>query len=147
MAGMVPFFGGATKSGCPAFSWDILDATAIVLKLGHDWVNLYLFCYSMSTMYIHATAASAYKYREKPEERNARATALAISSPFPRRFMGTRLRIAPANSSTPSLVMPRFPKIGVAIGPGLTAFTRIPRPTSSAAATRTKERSAALLAA
>lgn len=31
-------------------------------------------------------------------------------------------------------------------GPGLTALTRIPRPTSSAAATRTRDRTAALLA-
>src|SRR5260370_37331668 len=38
------------------------------------------------------------------------------------------------------------PRIGVAIGPGLTAFTRMPCPTSSAAITRVNERTAALLA-
>src|SRR5579864_3762653 len=39
-----------------------------------------------------------------------------------------------------------LPENWAAIGPGLTAFPRIPRPTSSVAATRTRERSAALLA-
>ena len=39
-----------------------------------------------------------------------------------------------------------FRKIGVTIGPGATALTRMPRPTSSAAAVLARERSAALVA-
>src|SRR6266487_1450118 len=41
---------------------------------------------------------------------------------------------------------PVLPKIGVTIGPGATVFTRMPRPASSAAAVRAKERSAAFVA-
>jgi hypothetical protein len=40
------------------------------------------------------------------------------------------------NSSTTSCGNPVRPKIGVTIGPGATAFTRIPRPTNSAALVR-----------
>ncbi len=42
---------------------------------------------------------------------------------------------------------PKPSKIGVAIGPGLMALTRTPRPISSRASDCTSERSAALLAA
>ena len=41
---------------------------------------------------------------------------------------------------------PVLPKIGITIGLGATMFTRMPRPASSAAAVRPKERSAALVA-
>lgn len=41
---------------------------------------------------------------------------------------------------------PILPQTGVAIAPGLTAFTRIPRLSSSAEATLASERKAALLA-
>src|SRR6266436_62604 len=51
-----------------------------------------------------------------------------------------------ANSSIASFDSPvRANPSGVLIGPGLTAFTRIPRPTSSAAIERVNDRSAALV--
>ena len=51
-----------------------------------------------------------------------------------------------ANSSTASFGSPVLSKIGVEIGPGATVLTRMPRPASSAAVVRAKERSAALVA-
>src|SRR2546425_5264459 len=74
------------------------------------------------------------------------ATADATSSGWPNRFIGTFATISLAKSSTASFDNPALPKIGVTIGPGATVFTRMPRPTSSAAAVRAKERSAALVA-
>jgi hypothetical protein len=51
-----------------------------------------------------------------------------------------------ANSSMASFGSSVLPKIGVTIGPGATELTRMPRPDSSAAVVRAKERSAALVA-
>src|SRR5216684_2720020 len=74
------------------------------------------------------------------------ATAAATSSGCPNRFIGTFATISFANSSKASFDSPVLPKIGVTIGPGATVFTRIPRPTSSAAAVLARERSAAFVA-
>src|SRR5438067_9256549 len=52
-----------------------------------------------------------------------------------------------ANSSTASFGSPVLSKIGVAIGPGATVLTRMPRPASSAAVVRARDRNAALVAA
>ncbi len=51
------------------------------------------------------------------------------------------------NSSTAAWGKPVRPKMGVAIGPGLTTFTRIPRFTNSEAKVRASERTAAFVAA
>ena len=74
------------------------------------------------------------------------ATVAATSSGCPNRFIGTFATTSFANSSMASFGSPVFPKIGVTIGPGATVFTRMPRPTSSAAAVLARERSAALVA-
>src|SRR6266567_3294855 len=74
------------------------------------------------------------------------ATAPATSSGCPNRFIGTLATTSFTNSSTASFGSPVLPKIGVTIGPGATVFTRMPRPASSAAAVRAKERSAAFVA-
>jgi len=76
------------------------------------------------------------------------ATVPAISSGCPIRFIGT-MEIKPLSiSSIVSLESPvRANPAGVSIGPGLTAFTRMPRSTSSAAIDRVNERSAAFVAA
>src|SRR6266436_5022321 len=74
------------------------------------------------------------------------ATTAATSSGCPNRFIGTFATISFANSSKASFGNPVLPKIGVTIGPGATAFTRMPRPTNSAAAVLAKERSAAFVA-
>ena len=74
------------------------------------------------------------------------ATADATSSGCPNRFIGTFAMTSLANSSTASFGSPVLPKMGVTIGPGATVFTRMPRPTSSAAAVRARERKAALVA-
>ena len=50
------------------------------------------------------------------------------------------------NSSMASFGSPVLPMIGVTIGPGATVLTRRPRPASSAAVVRAKERIAALVA-
>ena len=70
----------------------------------------------------------------------------ATSSGCPNRFIGTLATSSLANSSMASFGSPVLSKIGVTMGPGATVFTRMPRPTSSAAAVRAKERSAALVA-
>jgi hypothetical protein len=64
----------------------------------------------------------------------------------PNRFIGTLETTSFANSSKASFDSPVLPKIGVTIGPGATAFTRMPRPASSAAAVLARERSAAFVA-
>jgi NAD(P)-dependent dehydrogenase (short-subunit alcohol dehydrogenase family) len=74
-------------------------------------------------------------------------TASATSSAVPNRLRGTCATIPPVNSFTASAGMPRRPKIGVSIGPGETALTRIVRGASSAAKVRVRLRSAALVAA
>src|SRR4051794_7808071 len=74
-------------------------------------------------------------------------TPLATSSDSPRRFIGTCWAKPSANCFAASGVASFLPKIGVEIGPGATAFTRILRPSSSAASVRVSDRSAALLAA
>src|SRR5712664_69292 len=83
-------------------------------------------------------------YDASCEARNA--TTPATSSGCPNRFIGTLSIIPFANSSMASFDSPVLPKMGVTIGPGATVFTRIPRPTNSAAAVLAKERSAALVA-
>jgi hypothetical protein len=50
------------------------------------------------------------------------------------------------NSSMASFGSPVLSLIGVTIGPGATALTRMPRPASSAAVVRARERRAALVA-
>ena len=75
-----------------------------------------------------------------------KATAPATSSGCPNRFIGTFAITSFASSSAASLDSPFRSRIGVTIGPGATVFTRMPRPTSSAAVVRAKERSAALVA-
>ena len=50
------------------------------------------------------------------------------------------------NSSMASFGIPVLSMIGVTIGPGATVLTRMPRPASSAAVVRAKERSATLVA-
>src|SRR5271168_4622736 len=76
---------------------------------------------------------------------NARKrTALATSSAFPKRFIGTASRICAMRWSAVALSGNVLPMIGVSVGPGDTALTRIPRGRSSAANTRAKDRSAAL---
>ena len=78
---------------------------------------------------------------------NARKrTALAISSDVPKRFIGLASRICPVTWAATSLSGNALPMIGVSMGPGDTALTRIPRGRSSAANTRAKDRSAALAA-
>ena len=74
------------------------------------------------------------------------ATVAATSSGCPNRFIGTFAIVSVANSSTASFGSPVLSKIGVTIGPGATVFTRMPRPTSSAAAVLARERSAAFVA-
>src|SRR6266849_5138184 len=74
------------------------------------------------------------------------ATVAATSSGCPNRFIGTFATISLANSSKASFGSPVLPKIGVTIGPGATVLTRMPRPASSTAAVRAKERSAAFVA-
>lgn len=55
-----------------AFSWDI-DVASMVKKVGEPFTKLYLMGYTMPTLHIHATLASAYEdesRHETPEERN-----------------------------------------------------------------------------
>jgi len=78
--------------------------------------------------------------------RGQNATVEGTSSGCPNRFIGTFATISFANSSMASFGSPVLSKIGVTIGPGATVFTRMPRPASSAAAVRAKERNAALVA-
>ena len=63
------------------------------------------------------------------------------------RFMGTDSINLAVISSSAALGIPVRLMMGVAIGPGATAFTRMLRPTSSAAMERVKERIAAFVAA
>ena len=71
-------------------------------------------------------------------------TPLATSSDSPRRFIGTCWAKPSTNSLAASAELTFLPKMGVKIGPGATALTRIFRPSSSAASVRVSERSAAL---
>src|ERR1051326_989331 len=73
-------------------------------------------------------------------------TALATSAGAPKRFIGTRASMLWANASVASFGRPMRPKIGVVMGPGLTAFTRIPRDNRSADKVLASERTAALAA-
>src|SRR5271163_5246545 len=78
---------------------------------------------------------------------NARKrTALAISSDFPQRFIGTMPFIFSLIWAASSLLVNTLPMIGVSMGPGVTALTRISREINSAASVRAKDRSAALAA-
>ena len=78
---------------------------------------------------------------------NARKrTALAISSDVPQRFMGTMPVIFSLSWAAASLSGNILPKIGVSMGPGVTALTRISRGSSSAASVRANDRTAALAA-
>ncbi len=64
------------------------------------------------------------------------------------RFIGTWPMIVFLNSSIACSESPvRANPSGVLMGPGLTAFTRMPRPTNSAAIERVNDRSAAFVAA
>jgi len=72
-----------------------------------------------------------------------KATALAISSERPRRFMGVFSAITTIALSASSRGIDLV-RTAVSIGPGLTALTRIPRGRSSVARVRAIERSAAL---
>src|ERR1700736_2148253 len=74
------------------------------------------------------------------------ATAPATSSGCPKRPIGILETTSSANLSTASFDSPVLPRIGVTIGPGATAFTRMPRPASSLAAVLARERSAAFVA-
>ena len=74
-----------------------------------------------------------------------KATVEATSSGRPNRFIGTLSTTPFANSSMASFGSPVLSKIGVTIGPGATAFTRMPRSTSSAAAVLARERNAAFV--
>jgi hypothetical protein len=77
----------------------------------------------------------------------ARKTAAAVtSSALPKRPMGIWEVAKFANWVTSSFVKPDFPNIGVSIGPGLMAFTRILRSLRSEVQDLAKERTAALLA-
>src|SRR5271168_1449591 len=78
---------------------------------------------------------------------NARKrTALAISSDVPQRFMGTMPIIFSLSWAAASLSGNILPKIGVSMGPGVTALTRISRGSNSAASVRANDRTAALAA-
>ena len=78
---------------------------------------------------------------------NARKrTALAISSDVPKRFIGTIPVIFSLIWAASSLPGNALPMIGVSMGPGVTALTRISRGINSAASVRAKDRSAALAA-
>src|SRR5246127_875184 len=83
-------------------------------------------------------------YDASAEARNA--TTPATSSGSPNRFIGTFSLISFAKSSRASWDRPVRPNIGVTIGPGATALTRILRSTSSAAAVRANDRRAAFVA-
>src|SRR5262245_9028177 len=74
------------------------------------------------------------------------AAALATSSADPMRPRGTRETTSPRQASSASAGIPSLPKIGVSIGPGLIAFTRIFFEANSWAAVRTIERTAAFVA-
>ena len=78
---------------------------------------------------------------------NARKrTALAISSDIPQRFIGTIPIIFSLIWAAASLSGNALPRIGVSMGPGVTALTRISRGINSAASVRANDRSAALAA-
>src|SRR6266446_4277708 len=78
------------------------------------------------------------------EERHSSGDLLWLSDSLHRHHGNKALSI----SSIVSLESPvRANPAGVSIGPGLTAFTRMPRSTSSAAIDRVNERSAAFVAA
>src|SRR5271165_61001 len=78
---------------------------------------------------------------------NARKrTALAISSDVPKRFIGTIPVIFSLIWAASSLPVNTLSMIGVLIGPGVTALTRISRGSNSAASVRANERIAALAA-
>ena len=83
-------------------------------------------------------------YEESSEAKNN--TAFATSSGVPKRFNAVCAVIASAAPARTSSGKPIFPQNGVPIGPGLTAFTRMPSPASSSDATRTNDLNAALLA-
>src|SRR5262249_7783500 len=70
----------------------------------------------------------------------------AISSRRPSRPKGTAAAKAARARSTASLVGGCWSKIGVSIGPGLIALTRMRRSFNSAVQVRMKERTAALVA-
>src|SRR5271156_4239430 len=78
---------------------------------------------------------------------NARKrTALAISSDVPQRFIGIIPAIFSLIWAASSLPVNTLPMIGVSMGPGVTALTRISRGSSSAASVRANDRIAALAA-
>ncbi len=60
---------GCGRTGT-AFSWDKLDLVAMAHKSGEEYVKYYLSAYASPNMYVHATAASAFKHIDTPEERN-----------------------------------------------------------------------------
>jgi hypothetical protein len=70
----------------------------------------------------------------------------AISSDVPQRFIGIIPIIFSRIWAASSLPLNTLPTIGVSMGPGVTALTRISRGSNSAASVRANERSAALAA-
>src|SRR5262245_11903684 len=75
-----------------------------------------------------------------------KSTAFATSLASAKRCRGTLASMAAAAPFNSCADSPSLPWNGVLIGPGLTAFTRIPREASSAASERARERTAALVA-
>ena len=63
-----------------AVGWDI-DVASMVKLVGEPFTKLYLMSYSMPTLHIHATLASAYQdesRHETPQERNLREAELSL---------------------------------------------------------------------
>ncbi|MDR3428208.1 MAG: hypothetical protein P4L78_12290 [Silvimonas sp.] len=72
---------------------------------------------------------------------------MAISSDFPKLFIGIISTIFSLIAATSSLPVNTLPTIGVSMGPGDTALMRISRGSISAASVLANDRSAALAAA
>src|ERR671918_2640774 len=126
------------RHGAPANS-DLGDERAVMTEFAH-FHEVPQICPAPPSTLI----STPVMYEASSDARNA--TVAATSSGCPKRFIGTFSRICFANSSTASCDRPVRPKIGVTIGPGATVLTRMPRPTSSAAAVRSTEPNAALVA-
>src|SRR5579883_2634877 len=88
------------------------------------------------------SSAPVVKVASKARKR----TALAISSDVPQRFIGTMPFIFSLIWAASSLPVNTLPTIGVSMGPGDTALTRISRASSSVESVRAKDRNAALAA-
>jgi hypothetical protein len=78
----------------------------------------------------------------RSQKSHGRVYFLRLSKPLHRHILEQFVReLIEASFGSPVLS-----RIGVTIGPGATAFTRMPRPTSSAAAVLARERIAAFVA-